>query len=154
MDHPPSAAPGTVVKADVMHVSVHFCVNLCSLCVCACALSVRRFGSRGASHCPPSPCHTHTHTHTLSRSLSLSLSLSLSVQLHIQTAGPFTTRGSYRMRVVLYDGFQPISAGPDLLVGASTSRRALSQEDDSGGLKVCVWGGGGRCACVPMFLEV
>lgn len=33
----------------------------------------------------------------------------LCAQLHMNTAGPFTTRGSYRIRVILYDGFQPVS---------------------------------------------
>lgn len=33
-------------------------------------------------------------------------------QIYIGTAGPFTKRGTYRVRVVLYDGFQPMEAAP------------------------------------------
>lgn len=45
------------------------------------------------------------------------------------TAGPFTTRGSYRLRAVLYDGFQPVAAGPNLVVGASSARRGLTPRE-------------------------
>ena len=45
----------------------------------------------------------------------------LSVFVHL--AGPLEKKGTYRLRVVLYDGFQPLTAGPGLVVGASTSRR-------------------------------
>jgi hypothetical protein len=50
-------------------------------------------------------------------------------QLNIRMAGPFLTRGSYRVRVVLYDGWQPVTAGPDLVVGASTMRRPLTTQE-------------------------
>ena len=68
--------------------------------------------------------------------------------MFIQTAGPFSKRGTYRMRIVLYDGYQPLLAGPDLVVGASTNRKLavekegalvrVSRGDDRGG------GGGPR----------
>eukprot|EP00967_Tisochrysis_lutea_P038090 scaffold45691_cov18-Tisochrysis_lutea.AAC.1 len=46
-------------------------------------------------------------------------------QFLIQSAGPFSVPGQYRVRVILYDGYQPVEAGPDLLVGASTSRKSV-----------------------------
>ena len=53
----------------------------------------------------------------------------LSVQVFVQSAGPFAKRGTYRMRIVLYDGFQPLLAGPDLIVGASTNRRPAVEKE-------------------------
>lgn len=49
----------------------------------------------------------------------------LDAQFHIQSAGPLSVPGQYRLRIILYDGFQPVEAGPDLLVGASTGRRPV-----------------------------
>ena len=51
------------------------------------------------------------------------------VQVFVQSAGPFAKRGTYRMRIVLYDGFQPLLAGPDLIVGASTNRRPAVEKE-------------------------
>lgn len=46
----------------------------------------------------------------------------------IGTLGPLTKRGKYRIRLVLYDGFQPLEAAPGVLVGASTHHRELTRE--------------------------
>lgn len=56
----------------------------------------------------------------------------LSVFVHM--AGPLEKKGTYRLRVVLYDGFQPLTAGPGLVVGASTSRRKATGDGDEGAL--------------------
>lgn len=34
------------------------------------------------------------------------------LEVRLGAAGPFTKRGVYRVRVVLYDGFQPMEAAP------------------------------------------
>lgn len=44
-------------------------------------------------------------------------------QVGVVSAGPFPNKGSYRLRVVLYEGFQPVEAGHHLMLGASTARR-------------------------------
>ena len=50
-------------------------------------------------------------------------------QVFILSAGPFAKRGTYRLRVVLYDGFQPLMAGADTVVGASTARRQATEKE-------------------------
>jgi len=50
-------------------------------------------------------------------------------QVFIVSAGPFSKRGTYRLRVVLYDGFQPLMAGVDTIVGASTARRQATEKE-------------------------
>jgi hypothetical protein len=51
---------------------------------------------------------------------------SLPHQVTVQAAGPFTKRGTYRLSVVLYEGFQPVAAGAGgAVVHAATSRRTL-----------------------------
>ncbi|KAG1676617.1 hypothetical protein FOA52_008746 [Chlamydomonas sp. UWO 241] len=60
------------------------------------------------------------------------------LQVYVQLAGPFQRRGTYRVRVVLYDGFQPLLAGPGLLVGASTKRIGVTEHAAAGGLS-SVW---------------
>jgi hypothetical protein len=37
-------------------------------------------------------------------------------QVTLKSAGPFSQRGTYRVAAVLYDGYQPVQAGPDLVV--------------------------------------
>lgn len=54
--------------------------------------------------------------------------LSPTLQLHMLSVGPAQQRGSYRVRAVLYDGFQPLYVGPDLVVGASTRKRPLGSQ--------------------------
>ena len=53
------------------------------------------------------------------------------ISCFVNSAGPLGKKGTYRLRVVLYDGFQPLTAGPGLLIGASTSRRKAVGEDGS-----------------------
>lgn len=84
----------------------------------------------------------------------------LNVYLH--SAGPCDKRGTYRVRAVLYDGFQPLSAGPGLVVGASSARLQPLESGDKGlvsvggeeGWRKRGWGGvgegevgGGRFKC-------
>ena len=52
----------------------------------------------------------------------------LPVQVNLIKAGPFDKRGSYRVRVILYDGFQPVAAGVDSVVGASSTRIVLTSK--------------------------
>ena len=61
----------------------------------------------------------------------------LPTQFNILCGGPFSIPGHYRVRVILHDGYQPVEAGPDLLVGASTSRKSVEPRGGSMVRVVC-----------------
>ncbi|GLI63027.1 hypothetical protein VaNZ11_005887, partial [Volvox africanus] len=55
------------------------------------------------------------------------------LEVRLFMAGPFHKRGTYRVRAVLYDGFQPMEAAPGVMVGASSLHYEPTSEDDMGG---------------------
>ncbi|EFJ52780.1 hypothetical protein VOLCADRAFT_86096 [Volvox carteri f. nagariensis] len=63
------------------------------------------------------------------------------LEVRLFTAGPFQKRGTYRVRAVLYDGYQPMEAAPGVMVGASSRHYNPTAEDDGG---ASAGGGGGN----------
>jgi hypothetical protein len=65
----------------------------------------------------------------------------------IQSAGSFVKHGAYRLAVVLYEGFQPVAAGPGgAPLRAATGRRTLGAPPAGGGASegpAAAQGGGG-----------
>lgn len=70
----------------------------------------------------------------------------LPAQVTVQTAGTFTKRGTYRVAVVLYEGFQPVGAGGGAaVIRASSSKRhvqpvASGMDDAINGALACLVG--------------
>ncbi|KAJ9507757.1 hypothetical protein QJQ45_019336, partial [Haematococcus lacustris] len=63
----------------------------------------------------------------------LTTATSESLVVLIRGAGPFSARGSYRVRVVLYEGGQAVATGPGRLLAASTSSQVLDLKAEPSG---------------------
>eukprot|EP00878_Enallax_costatus_P034475 GHUV01038227.1.p1 GENE.GHUV01038227.1~~GHUV01038227.1.p1 ORF type:complete len:320 (+),score=114.50 GHUV01038227.1:447-1406(+) len=55
------------------------------------------------------------------------------LQVHVTTAGPFSKRGTYRVSVVLYEGYQPVESAPGVQVCASTGKRLVTPPGTTAG---------------------
>jgi hypothetical protein len=50
------------------------------------------------------------------------------LHVYVASMGPLCKRGKYRVRLILYDGFQPVEAAPGVLVGASSHHVELTRK--------------------------